>query len=116
LVKNLESIGSDETLVIRSKDVWSLELSVENTIPKDFFHHLLLRSLPISTTNVVGSGYLRNWFAIFKLRTFNSKCLTLIWCTGLSNNISILCKVSVHVWPSSLAALSQVVAVKKELG
>jgi hypothetical protein len=116
LVENLESIGCDQTLVIRSKDIWCLEFSVENTIPQDFLHHLLLRGLSISTTNVVGSGDLGNWFAIFKLRALNSKCLSLIWGTGLSNNVSILCKVGVHVWPTSLAALSQVVAVKKELG
>ena len=101
--------------MIRCKDIWCLKLRVKYTISQDLFHHFLFRGLSIGTPNIIGPGHLGNWFAIFKLRALHSKCLCLVWCTRLGNNIPILCEISVHVWPSTLATFGQVVAVEEEL-
>ena len=55
LVENLKPIGGDQTLVVSSEDIWSLEFGVEHSVPKDFLHHFLLGGLPVSTANIVGS-------------------------------------------------------------
>ena len=116
LIEDFKPFGGDNTLVVTGEDVWGLELRVEDSISEDLLHHLLLAGEAISTTHIVRSRDLGNWFAILELRAFNTEGLGLVRSARLGNNVTIFSKVRVHMGPSSLATFGQVIAVQEELG
>ena len=105
----------ENTFLVQTEHRRSLEVTVNRTIPQNFLHHLFFGSGAPASSNQVRLLNFGDWFTLFVLLAALTLCFVQVWRAFFADNMAVLSKEHVEVWPAAITTFVHVVASHKHL-